>query len=54
MTNALDASKILPERPPITLRLLADQKHLLIEAWDRSPLDLEPSSRTPMPSAGAA
>jgi anti-sigma regulatory factor (Ser/Thr protein kinase) len=41
MTNALDASNILPERPPITLRLLADEKSLLIEAWDHSPLDLE-------------
>ena len=42
MTNALDASAVLPERPPITLRLLADEKSLLIEAWDQSPLDLEP------------
>jgi anti-sigma regulatory factor (Ser/Thr protein kinase) len=42
MTNALDASNILPERPPITLRLLAGEKSLLIEAWDHSPLDLEP------------
>jgi anti-sigma regulatory factor (Ser/Thr protein kinase) len=42
MTNALDASAVLPERPPITLRLLADEKSLLIEAWDHSPLDLEP------------
>ena len=42
MTNALDASNVLPERPPVTLRLLADEKSLVIEAWDRSPLDLEP------------
>ena len=42
MTNALDASNVLPERPPITLRLLADEKSLVIEAWDHSPLDLEP------------
>lgn len=42
MTNALDASNVLPERPPITLRLLADEKSLLIEAWDHSPLDVEP------------
>ena len=40
-TNALDASSILPERPPITLRLLTDEKSLLIEAWDQCPLDLE-------------
>lgn len=42
MTNALDASNVLPERPPVTLRLLADETSLVIEAWDRSPLDLEP------------
>jgi len=42
MTNAADASNCLPGRPPITLRLRADQKSLLIEAWDQSPLDLEP------------
>jgi anti-sigma regulatory factor (Ser/Thr protein kinase) len=42
MTNALDASAGLPERPPITLRLLATGKSLVIEAWDQSPLDLEP------------
>jgi anti-sigma regulatory factor (Ser/Thr protein kinase) len=42
ITNAIDASVVLPERPPITLRLLADEKSLLIEAWDQSPLDLEP------------
>jgi len=42
MTNARDASAALPERPPITLRLLVDEKSLLIEVWDQSPLDLEP------------
>jgi len=42
MTNALDASIVLPERPPITLRLLATETSLVIEAWDHSPLDLEP------------
>jgi anti-sigma regulatory factor (Ser/Thr protein kinase) len=42
MTNALDASNVLPDRPPITLRLLATEKSLVIEAWDHSPLDLEP------------
>ena len=42
MTNAVDASVILPERPPVTLRLRADEKSLLIEAWDQSPLDLAP------------
>jgi len=42
MTNAADASVVLPERPPIALRLLASEKSLVIEVWDRSPLDLEP------------
>jgi len=42
MTNAADASVVLPERPPIALRLLASERSLLIEARDQSPLDLEP------------
>ena len=41
-TNAAEASMVLPDRPPIALRLLASEKSLLIEVWDRSPLDLEP------------
>jgi anti-sigma regulatory factor (Ser/Thr protein kinase) len=43
MTNALDASVVLPHRPPITLRLLANETSLVIEAWDYSPYDLEPA-----------
>ena len=42
ITNAADASVLLPDRPPVTLRLLASEKSLIIEAWDHSPLDLEP------------
>jgi anti-sigma regulatory factor (Ser/Thr protein kinase) len=42
MTNAADASIVLPRRPPIALRLLASEKSLTIEVWDQSPLDLEP------------
>lgn len=42
ITNAVDASIVLPERPPIALRLLASKKSLVIEVWDHSPLDLEP------------
>ena len=42
VTNAVDASAVLPERPPVALRLLATEKSLLIEVWDHSPLDLEP------------
>jgi anti-sigma regulatory factor (Ser/Thr protein kinase) len=41
MTNAVDASAALPERPPVALRLLASEKSLVIEVWDHSPLDLE-------------
>jgi anti-sigma regulatory factor (Ser/Thr protein kinase) len=42
VTNAADASIVLPERPPIALRLLATEKSLVIEVWDQSPLDLQP------------
>jgi anti-sigma regulatory factor (Ser/Thr protein kinase) len=35
MTNALEASWRLDDRPPIALRLLADHDRLLIEAWDQ-------------------
>jgi anti-sigma regulatory factor (Ser/Thr protein kinase) len=39
MTNAADASIILPERPPVALRLIATETSLVIEAWDQSPAD---------------
>ncbi len=42
MTNAADASVVLPERPPVTLRLLATGKSLVIEVWDQSPQDVKP------------
>jgi anti-sigma regulatory factor (Ser/Thr protein kinase) len=42
ITNAIDASRALPERPPVGLRLLASETSLLIEVWDHSPLDLKP------------
>ncbi|HEY3732761.1 MAG TPA: ATP-binding protein [Streptosporangiaceae bacterium] len=42
MTNACDASACLPERPPVALRLIAAGASLVIEAWDLSPLELEP------------
>jgi hypothetical protein len=41
MTNAADASIVLPARPPIALRLVATDTLLRIEVWDHSPLDLE-------------
>jgi len=42
ITNAIDASTLLSERPPVSLRLLLTGKSLVIEVWDHSPLDLEP------------
>lgn len=42
MTNARAASVVLPERPPITLRLLASDASLVIEVWDHSPAGLAP------------
>ncbi len=42
MTNAADASIVLPDRPPVILRLLASQTTLVIEVWDHSTFDLEP------------
>jgi anti-sigma regulatory factor (Ser/Thr protein kinase) len=42
ITNAIDASAVLPEHPPVALRLLVTGTSLMIEAWDQSPLDLEP------------
>jgi anti-sigma regulatory factor (Ser/Thr protein kinase) len=41
ITNAVDASMVLPGRPRVALRLMADKKSLVIEVWDHSPLDLE-------------
>jgi anti-sigma regulatory factor (Ser/Thr protein kinase) len=52
MTNAADASVVLPGRPPITLRLLATEKALVIEVWDHSPLDLEPREAGPDAECG--
>jgi anti-sigma regulatory factor (Ser/Thr protein kinase) len=44
ITNAQRVSVALPGRPPIALRLLADADRLVIEAWDRSPLDVVSTS----------
>ena len=52
MTNAADASAVLPQRPAITLRLLASEKSLVIEAWDQSPLGLEPREADPGAECG--
>src|SRR5581483_11155860 len=41
VTNAADASIVLPDRPPVALRLLASDQVLVIEVWDHSPHDLE-------------
>ena len=42
ITNAIDASTLPVERPPVSLRLLLTGKSLVIEVQDHSPLDLEP------------
>ena len=52
MTNAADASIVLPDRPPIALRLQATERTLVIEAWDHSPLDLEPREAGPDAECG--
>ena len=52
ITNAADASSCLPERPPIALRLIATDRSLMIEAWDMSPLDLEPREAHPDDECG--
>lgn len=41
ITNACAASAVLPERPPVTLRLTVAEAAVTIEAWDSSPLDPE-------------
>lgn len=52
VTNAIDASIVLPARPPIALRLRANNTSLLIEVWDHSPLDLEPRHAGPDAECG--
>ena len=52
MTNAADASAALPDRPPVTLRLLANERSLAIEVWDQSPLDLESREAGPDAECG--
>ncbi len=47
-TNAYDASVIWPNKPPIALRLIADDTRLLIEVWDHSPVDPAPVWCAPM------
>jgi anti-sigma regulatory factor (Ser/Thr protein kinase) len=46
LTNALEASWRLDDRPPIALRLLADRYRLIIEAWDQdtTSCDLRPQA----------
>jgi anti-sigma regulatory factor (Ser/Thr protein kinase) len=52
MTNAAEAAMLLPDRPPVTLGLLASEKSLIIEVWDRSPLDLETREAGPDAEGG--
>ena len=44
MTNALNASVVLADRPPIALGLRATRERLIVQAWDHSPLDAAPAS----------
>ena len=46
VTNAVTASAILPDRPPVSLRLISDGQNLRIEVQDRSPLDLRPDAES--------
>jgi len=41
LANAVAASAVLPDRPPVTLRLTVAERAVTIEAWDHSPLDPE-------------
>ena len=52
ITNAVDASIVLPDRPPIALHLRATETSLMIEAWDHSPLDLESREADPDAECG--
>jgi anti-sigma regulatory factor (Ser/Thr protein kinase) len=44
VTNAVTASAVLPDRPPVSLRLITGGRGLRIEVQDRSPLDLRPGA----------
>jgi anti-sigma regulatory factor (Ser/Thr protein kinase) len=44
VTNAVTASAALPDRPPVSLRLITDGRSLRIEVQDHSPLDLRPDA----------
>ena len=45
VTNAVAASAVLPDRPPVSLRLIADGGSLRIEVQDHSPADLRPEAQ---------
>jgi len=44
VTNAVTASAILPDRPPVSLRLISDGRCLRIEVQDHSPADPRPGA----------
>ena len=44
VTNAVAASATLPDRPPVSLRLISLGRCLRIEVQDRSPADLRPGA----------
>jgi len=53
MTNAADASVLLPDRPPIALRLLAARRPSSLRRGTTAHWTWNPARRTPTPSAGA-
>jgi anti-sigma regulatory factor (Ser/Thr protein kinase) len=44
VTNAVTASAVLPDRLPVSLRLVSDGQNLRIEVQDHSPADLRPEA----------
>lgn len=44
VSNAANASMALPDLPAVGLRLRAEPRSIVIEVWDESPADPEPSA----------
>ena len=51
LTNALRASWKRDDRPPVALRLLANHRRLIIEAWDQCADDGQPAPELPPDNA---
>jgi anti-sigma regulatory factor (Ser/Thr protein kinase) len=52
VTNAVAESAKLAGRPPVALRLVADGEHLIIEAWDCSPAEVDASGTGDLSDSG--